>query len=315
MNKISLFLTVTPLQILIVKEIIKEEKITKYAIININNRESLPLRKKFDELSQNSIYSEFIIFNDDDKNYKKIIRINEILRNLESLDIDSIFLASIDSILFQRIISKFIKATIKTFDDGSGNIIKSSIYYRPYRKSLKTKLINYFIRKNINEKKIKEYSELHYTIYKNYSNIVNNEKLRYISIFPYTDYGNQSKRKKNLSIFIGTNHEIDRKIYKKINNNVSADIYLPHPMELNWDEYSNAILIDVIAEEYIIEKLNEYEFIYLYSFDSSVLLNIIHDRIKKIVIDKNCKEEVFQQSYIEIAENLGCTIESIEKYL
>ncbi|MFQ9134180.1 MAG: glycosyltransferase family 52 [Haemophilus parainfluenzae] len=77
---------------------------------------------------------------------------------------DKIFVANIENILIQSIISSLKFNELITFDDGTANILKNSMLYQN-NESWKLKFIKFIFMIDHDINTLKDISSLHYTIY------------------------------------------------------------------------------------------------------------------------------------------------------
>ena len=175
----SLIMCVTPLQMLIAEKIIHKFKDQKFDVIVIalaDNEKYRYYYKKLEKISCNSFYyvpkDGFLGFLE----YINVLKKNGFVGKYTNC-----FLASIDSRHFQYIISKNKNTNIYTFDDGTANIIKNSLYYINEKIPSWKKMIWNFIGIDSYMEDIKKSSKKHYTLYENVSNIIENTE--YLKLF------------------------------------------------------------------------------------------------------------------------------------
>lgn len=294
----NLFLCFTPLQVLIAKSIIASE--------SYGNEEVELYIFPFSESKRYLHYCELM-----KPLCSKVELVNKLpgfpfyLKWIKSRfmgsEYNNIFVASIDSVVCQYIVS-FSKFTcLKTFDDGTANIIPSSIYYiDPVNVMLRFKKIIWIIFGNkYSRKKLVDKSSLHYTIYPGYENIISN--LRAISLIPEVNPTNKLAASKKVSVLLGTVFrdilkggisEVDG-LVKRLQvylDSVQGDIiYFPHPRD-EADYFPGLPRSDspLVAEESIIDLFKEYEEVDLIGFASSAQFNLIaQPNINNIALDSD----------------------------
>ncbi|WP_429064113.1 glycosyltransferase family 52 [Aeromonas veronii] len=230
-------------------------------------------------------------------------------------DYHSIFVASIDNILVHFILSRVSFKNLYTFDDGSANIIPYSIYYQSSAKNNYIKIIRWLFRIQHDMSSIKRISQIHYTIYNGFKNIIPNTiSIRLLSHCNGSTNNDDSKIEQlSCNVIVGSVYDElftpNTNIEKKLDNCWSIlkstgrrSFYLPHPRERN-DISVNCI--DVVRSKYIAEReianlLKSYKEVYLYGFLSSCQINLANDRrVINNVFYSNDLSPVFRKSIID----------------
>lgn len=281
----NLILCYTPLQVLIAEKIIDLHPDERFYGVML-----CPLKNaKFDYYAQR-------LAQKCDQFFSLVQRTDRIVlfRQLISLKLkfsykrfNDVFLASINDIQIQLILSSINFSKLYTFDDGTANIVPSSIYYQPEIDTLVRKTINKLLRNKLSIEKIKAMSRLHYTIYPNIPNIIRNTK--YISL--------DNKIDKDITARSTVNILLGQPVYLDNNKNIALanqvikqfniDYYLPHPREQYQLDNINYIHTPLIFEDYITQKAADKKY-RIYTYFSSGVLNVIsnpHLEIYAIRID------------------------------
>lgn len=213
----------------------------------------------------------------------------------------NIYLASIDSVFVQFFLSKVAFERVRTFDDGTANILKSSKYYTDesgIKLRLKRFVWGVFGNRYSKERIVKE-SSLHYTLYPGFGNLIDNLKPVSLS---YSESGIYTEpKKKRILVFVGTvlkdvlkvpgDHSLllERTRTYYLEQSQCEAVYLPHPRD-EFDYFPEIPKREssLIAEEVIVELLNEYEEVLLVGFGSSTQFNLMaQSGIKNVVIDSH----------------------------
>ncbi|MFV5642384.1 glycosyltransferase family 52 [Acinetobacter oleivorans] len=277
----SLIMCVTPLQILIAEKIIQSRPTEDFDVIIFaleNNQKFNYYAEKLKKYAKAYWYSH-VAYKSSIYNLINFLKfIVQFNFNGFNREYDNYYLSSIDSRYFQYILSKKTNSSsVFTFDDGTANIVKTSIYYlRNLNDEKKNKIfkslgIKYF------QDDIKNMSKLHYTIYPQFENIVENTKE--IKLFN-SNVGNKI-RDKSLNIFLGQPYEefdsdLSTDKIEKLMDQLNINLYFPHPREKN--NIKNVEIVDTkkIFEDYIVDFLDRNEDCYLniYTFMSSAALNV-----------------------------------------
>lgn len=281
----NLILCSTVLQTLIAREIIRMEGLEK------NQIELFYYTAVDNEINQAyySLLGEFV----DEKNYfylnKKVFQVLPLIKNLfYKKKFDTVYLASIDSPLIHFILS-FIKFNrLVTFDDGTANIVKTSIYYSPSRgiKIFCRDILYFLLGNRYSLKKIKKQIVTHFTIYQGISNISNKTEFLDLSVLFKNDLDIKDK-KPHCVIVLGTvfsavtRSDMDKRKLKCLlqqfidGKNEVEVIYIPHPRD---NSHFKNVTVDsraILAEEKILEVSGRYEIVSLYGFCSSTQFNLM----------------------------------------
>lgn len=216
-------------------------------------------------------------------------------------DYRNIYIASIDSVYVQFVLSWAGFEEVRTFDDGTANILASSKYYcddLSISFKLKSLIWNLFGNRYSKEIIIKE-SSVHYTLYPGFQNLIENLKQVSLNISD-VDSGCENK-KDRIIVFVGTvlkdvikNADQQKSLIDGIRKyclaNLTNDaVYLPHPRdEFNYFPELPKRESTLIAEEVIFELINEYEEIELVGFGSSTQFNLMaQPSVKNVVLDSH----------------------------
>lgn len=287
----SLIMCVTPLQMLIAEKIIHKFKDQKFDVIVIalaDNEKYRYYYKKLEKISCNSFY---YVPKDGFLGFLKYI--NVLKRNGFAGKYANCFIASIDSRHFQYIISKNKNTNIYTFDDGTANIIKNSLYYINEKIPSWKKMIWNFIGIDSYMEDIKKSSKKHYSLYENVSNIIENTE--HLKLFESSK--SKSEPTKKINIYLGQplteiSENFTEQYILKTLDTLQIDCYFPHPREKTVPKGNFEIITTpLIFEDYIIEYLAENKTvdINLYSYISSALLNVKGlDRVNVKYIYDDC---------------------------
>ena len=315
-----LIMCTSPLQILIAEKIISKNNFSKFDLIYVAISEIEKQKYYFDKLAIKADQSYFHIFNST-SNIDHIINLMEFKKIIKSKfngNYSAYYLASVDSIHFGYVLSKKNNnSKIYTFDDGLANIIKSSIYYSykgpKFWKRIFLRIfgIKYFKQDILNS------ISMHYTLYKNQSNIINNTC--YVEMFNFNKKVSFIKNGKKIKIFLGQplysiNKKFDNDYISLVLENLKIDMYFPHPKEkYSLSNNFRVIKTNLIIEDYLIELIekNIYETIEVYSFFSGALINIkdLPSLKVKYVYDKTLYN-IYNEFYIFAHKKLN--IENID---
>lgn len=300
-----LFLCTTPLQVKICLKLIELKKINNFDVLYCTNQSSGTIDnyyKKIKYISKNHMFLHI-------KNNKDLLKANFLLPAPFSKknNYTNIYIASIDNLTFKHILNKNSKADLYTYDDGTANIFKNSEYFKPEKIR---KLLIYLKLFNLpNKFEILKKIKYHYTIFKDFDNIVPNENLNIISIFNNTE---KIFNNKKISFFIGQPfHEYldEKKILslKKYLESKKIDYYVMHPREKK-PILDNIKILDKeneIAEVAIIKKSQDKKPLIISAF-STVLFTINKEIADKIYLSIDQTEE--EENRLKLIKKTGSKI-------
>jgi len=192
-------------------------------------------------------------------------------------------LGSIDNQIVHYLLSYLDFKQIITYDDGTANITRDSLFYKNIKLS-KFKMILHFIfgRRYYRDRVVNE-SQVHYSIYKNRENII--DKVEFIPLFDASmiDFKPQGK---TVSIFLGTVYRdiVIRSEYAGLLetsvlsflHGIEDILYLPHPREESSAFSQYIIESEKIAEDIILGYLGAGYVVDIYGFGSSAQFNVLN---------------------------------------
>lgn len=300
----------TPLQVLIAQKIIALTGNQPYIAIYMSYTDNKKHRHYYELLSEESINSAYLILKNNSIK-ERLLTFNEVRNSYKELSlseysIDNVYLASIDTMFVQYILSKIKFKNLFTFDDGSANVFENSEYFIQKKQSSAKlafkKLIG--IRFNTIEDVKKEVLK-HYTIYPNEKNII--EHIEAVNIFENVPKMSDNKPTKVQKIILGQGLDtfIGEKNYKDTLMNISKSLdikyFFPHPREnLNFEDWFEVIDTHLVIEDYLIEKIKNNTNIKfeLYTFFSSSILSLVDfDRVKVNIVYNKVLMDEFSSSY------------------
>ena len=300
-------ITVTPLQLLIAKRVLSKYGNSDYLLLNINAHDSNPLRSKYHELAECAVCSDYLIL--DGTGLDNLKRVRKVIRRWKQIGITELLFASIDNVFVQYVLKTFAGLQFSTFDDGTVNIITGGIYHKKQKLPLKQHVLYYLLRQHRNQDWIKKNTKHHYTIFDIDNNIVENNRLKFISIIHKPDSLQSSSKLQQARVFIGFSQADG---YIEAVDTVAPDYYIPHPMEKINLNFRNVVQTDLIAEEYIERLLEDYNYLEVYACGSTTLLNLCSERIARYVLDLHPGNNAWQKEYNSIAKSLGCRVLTME---
>ena len=302
----SLIMCVTPLQMLIAERIIELKSDESFDLLVVALNDNEKYRTYFERVKKHCVNSLYYV----QGKRRLFFFIKQLKKNRLDIKYNNYYLASIDSIYFQYIISKNKHSDVFTFDDGTANIMPSSLYYS----NTKPKFLQRAVWRVLGVKHymahLKEKSLLHYTIYKDISNIIDNQQ--YLSLIPLGDEKQSALKDKTIGFYLGQpltdiSENFDLSFVKNNIDKLKVDYYYPHPREKVYPEGNYQIVESpLIFEDYIVQFLkdNPNVSIEVYSFTSTALINIMSlDRIQVTYIHDNQFFKLYK-SFYEFSEEL-----------
>ncbi|WEI22842.1 glycosyltransferase family 52 [Acinetobacter bereziniae] len=308
----SLFICLTPLQTKICMRIIESKKIKKYCVVSFYLYENNKFDYYFNEIerkSENSLRFYPRKINNIINLFFDVYRFqSKVMSKFQNIFFDDIYLASLDNRYIQSIVSSLHYKNLYTFDDGLANINYFGSYYQVESLNfIKKKIWSFFGVKYFTED-VREFSKKHFSIYENKKNIINN--VEYLSLFN-ENIESGVKEYEVFKVFLGTplgelkgnfNYEMLNKLLIKLGINN----YFPHPREKYLLSKSiNILETDKIFEDYILDfyLMNNYKKIEIYSFCSTVILNLnFLDFINSIII---VKEGMFESDVVSLFDDFN----------
>ena len=158
-----------------------------------------------------------------------------------------------------------------SFDDGYADIYPLGMYAWPLKSSQVGSL-------GLTRDDLIERTEKHYTLYRSDYHVVAREKLVYLEHFfdlPQAPVSNG----KTVKVLLGQkfSEEDDQISIRFISTYVKAleiDLYLPHPKETFTIPNVSYLETELIFEDVLAQLFQEYEFVHVYHFTSSVSLHL-----------------------------------------
>lgn len=321
----NLIICMTPLQVLIAQKIIALTGNQPYIAIYMSYTDNKKHRHYYELLSEESINSAYLILKNNSIK-ERLLTFNEVRNSYKELSfseysIDNVYLASIDTMFVQYILSKIKFKNLFTFDDGSANVFENSEYFIQKKQSSAKlafkKLIG--IRFNTIEDVKKEVLK-HYTIYSDEKNIIDHVEI--VNIFEHVPKMRDNTPVEVQKIILGQGLDtfIGEKNYKDTLMNMSKSLdveyFFPHPREnLSFEGWFEVIDTHLVIEDYLIEKIKNNTNIKfeLYTFFSSSILSLVDfGRVKVNIVYNKVLMDEFSSSY-EFLATRGFNLIDLDK--
>lgn len=311
----DLIICLTPLHTLIAQRIIEYKNIENYDVLYIVESKKKQSKSEYYYriISEKSNVSLMQYIDPKSNRLDKVCILLNILSKFRK-KYNTVYIANFENLHSLCLLSYKRFNKIETFDDGIGNIVTSSAFYRDDNISFKRRLL----RIKYNPQTIKNYSSKHYTIFKNFTNIIDNTK--FLPLYDNINQDLEEDIEKTITIFLGqplyeTDMRDSKLVVQKILDNIKPDYYFPHPREVDEFDHTQYINTNLIFEDYIIKNLEQYKNIHfeVISIFSTALINVYQlPRITAKFVDiSNIKEKprnfsmclkIFRESGIEAIE-------------
>lgn len=307
-----LFLCRTPLQARICLKIIETENIQKADVFYYTQHDSESDRLYYSRLQQVGGHTQYVHLSND-----RYGVINYIIayfladKRFKKLQYKSIYLASIDAMLFRAFLKIHNDAHVFTFDDGTSNIVRNcAISYHAEDRG-RTEVIRRLARMQT-RRQIKDKSLRHYSIYKEFENICPPERTVHLDIFPPSPAAIDCTRE--VKFFIGQPFEeyLNEAQIRRLQNFLKTqkfDYYIKHPRE-NRPAQGGIPFLDKKGElaETAIMAASAGAIPHIYAGFSTVLFNIPSDNARKFYLHFRDKDDDETREMHEFALRAGCSV-------
>lgn len=311
-----LIICCTPLQTLVARAMIRAERVSRFKLIYYTWIDNDKHRHYYGQLAALAEKSAFVRF--DARFPVHFSRFVRALADVRASEDDTIAFAAINNVYVQYTINRFKYQTVLTFDDGTANISRQSVYFSARKRSALHELGGLILRANKNQDWIRRRSARHYTIYPGLENIVAPERLVSVSLFDCTArHAKAVKPRRKLRIFLGqpledANDSAFSAWYHALLEALQIDAYLPHPRESGTHAIRHAVQTQLIAEDYILQKLDEYDSIDIYAISSTALLNVGTARTRRFIVTYPNAPRQLAALY-PLFESRGCILTTLEQ--
>lgn len=315
----DLFYCTTPLHILIAERIIEEEHISDYYVVFDGDPNSQKQQHYFERLKSKARGGVFIKRSYEKSPLRAYANVVGLLwKGSRIPKIRTLHVASLDSSIVRVLMSMFRWEQVHTYDDGAINLSPSAFaqmndqddggFIKALRRCLFIPTVD----------QLKGLSKKHYSIYK-LSNVMPN--VQYISLLPEKAFGTEveptASIEKEYRVFLGQRvygDDRDLHLTAKMLSEHRITHYLPHPKEDYVIEGANYIQTPLIAEDYVLNLLNEDPNcrVLLYSYCSTALINLRGlDRVDVQAIKPKGSMPLLDETF-SLYANLGLPVENVE---
>ncbi|QGM81064.1 glycosyltransferase family 52 [Otariodibacter oris] len=305
----NIIICYTPLHVLIAERIIElypNEKFYGVMIYPVDNEKY----QHYSEKLQAKCNQFFSLHQHTDR-FNLLKEIIELKYRFYRKNFQRVFVASINDIQIQFLLSSISFQHFYTFDDGTANIVPSSVYYKDEPKTFIRRTINRVLHNKYSVEILKSLSEAHYTIYPDFPNIISNT----INIDLFSSLSSSSNVE-SVSILLGQpaflENEKNIKLAESVIKKFNIQYYFPHPREqyqLSQVEYIDTPLI---LEDYLSQVVKNKK-CKIYTYFSSAVLNVYHnENIEVTSLRIDTDEPAFIESY-ELLKKVGINIIDIRE--
>ncbi|MDO4225662.1 MAG: glycosyltransferase family 52, partial [Bergeyella zoohelcum] len=304
----------TPLQMVIAEKLIEKHPTEKFYTIMMSYNKNKTYEYYFNRLKSKSLKAYSFYFNEspDTRNfvYTALLELKLKAALLPS-DIKTFYFANMEKPEIHTILSSFPDAEIKTFDDGTANLVNSHIVekgeYTPKNGRILYKYLNQYTKEKV-KNKISE----HYTIFYGIPNMmekIRGEKLKitHIELFDATKKKKETEIKDSISILLGVPEPSSLKeTLEKIAKDFDIKYTAKHPRQEYDVDGVELIKTELIIEDYILQEIekNPNRLYKIYSLFSSAGL-IMKDFPNVEIINLETKEGVARKELKQLFELQG----------
>lgn len=308
----NLIICYTPLQVLIAEKIMEQHKGEDFYAVMVDSIGN----KKFEyySLRLSLKAKKFLRIKE---SFKSLNRLKDILclkMKFYKLSFDKVFIASINDLYIQNIVSYISFQELFTFDDGTSNIINSGEFYEKDKSGVKRNIINFLTQNKYTVGKFKNISKAHYTIFSGFSNLIEN-RIEVNLIAKKEIFSDLVRPKNTVNILLGQpiyhTKVLNIELAKRVIEDFNIYQYFPHPREDYIVDCVEYIDTPLIFEDYIMQNQDKYYRVYTY-FSSSVLqiLNFPNIEIISLRVDTN---NLSYNTVYDLFEKMGIKIIDLRK--
>ncbi|QIM63389.1 CMP-N-acetylneuraminate-beta-galactosamide-alpha-2, 3-sialyltransferase [Pasteurellaceae bacterium Orientalotternb1] len=276
----NLIICYTPLQVLIAEKIIDKYPQESFYGVMIYSVDNPKFQFYIKRLAQKC--DTFFSFYQHTDRFNLLKEIIQIKCQFKGEQFDKVFVASINDIQIQFLLSSVQFNSLYTFDDGTANIVNTSVYYSDEPNTFIRKVINGLLNNKYSVAKLKALSKKHYTIYPDFPNIIANTE--YVDIFNLPD-SSEIDESNVVNILLGQPVYLDNQaniaLADQVIKRFNIGYYLPHPREQYKLDNVTYIETPLIFEDYMTQHFANQK-CRVYTYFSSAVLNIKNPNIETI---------------------------------
>lgn len=288
----NLVLCHTPLQVMIACRIIAQQSDAPHQAVMFSYTDNDKFRYYFKQLSAVCSHAEFVLLTPQQP-VRHLASLHRLMTNLGHVNYDTVYCASINSLIVHYILSRCRFQHLETFDDGVANIFTDSIYHNPPPLSPANKLLRLLLDVSWDTEQVIKKSILHHTIYPQFNNII--DKTKNISLLLPEAVSAQGIRESKVEkILLGqpllADADANARLFLQIAQYFGISSYFPHPREQQ--RINDLVYIDTnkVFEDWLVRRrqLEPDTVFELYHLFSTAALNIIHlSGVRSFAIDSS----------------------------
>ena len=306
----NLIICYTPLQVLIAEKIIEKYPEQRFYGVMIYVSKNAKFTHYTERLKKKC--ADFFELHQHTDRISLIREIIALKFHFTGKTFDRVFVASINDLQIQFLLSSIYFNEIYTFDDGTANIVNSSVYYQKEPDTFVRKWINRLFGNKYSVQKLKRLSKRHYTIYPDFNNIVENTLP--VHLFEGSkQVGHDDEKVVSIllgqPVYLESQKNID--LAKRVIEQFNIDYYLPHPREQYNIDNVTYIETPLIFEDYIAKNFSDKR-CRIYTYFSSAVLNVKSENIEVIALRINTDNLAFIECY-ELLNNMAINIIDIRE--
>lgn len=307
----NLIICCTPLQVLIAEKIMAmhpEDSVFGVMLHTVENQKFEHYKQRLK--AKSSDFFSMVQHTDRKSLFKEIITLK---RYFTGKQFNQVFVANFTELHIQFLLSSVQFKQLNTFDDGTVNIVKNSPFLNADPNTFMRKATNLILGNKYNTQKLRALSKVHYTIYPDFPNIIENTvnvplmENQNISVTPLEP----------VNILLGqpvySDHHKNIELAQSTIQRFNIDYYLPHPREKYQLENVEYIHTPLIFEDYMIQSFSNRK-CRVYTYFSSAILNIMNKspNIEVIALRIETDEPSFISCY-ELFEQVGIQVIDIRE--
>lgn len=307
----------TPFQAWLVEQVLEAEKVPSFDLLYFTQNDSTEDRFYYNRLSPKACAAKYVFV---PKQVRDIFNHTRFALSawpfVFSKRYDATIFSSIDSYVLNGIANRCGGGELVTFDDGTANYNKASIYFRDPPSRRRRLYRGLFQAKSITETRAR--IKRHYTIHPDLENIVEGDRLLSIAGWG-CEQSEEKSTEKPRTFFIGApfretldTEQID--LLESRAKEIGVDVYVRHPREREPLDLDAPFLEKQgrIAEEAILDDASGRPIV-LIGFLSSVMFNLASCANRRVVlVPRDSERHAF---LIELARNSGCEIVPLDEPL
>lgn len=311
----NLIICCTPLQVLIAEKIIEMHPNEQFFGVMLSTVKNAKFDFYGSRLEQKC--SQFFAMQQHNERVQLLKEIVYLKWTFGGKKFDKVFVANINELEIQFILSAVSFNQLNTFDDGTANIVPQSLLYQAENLGLNRKLINVFLGNKYSLDKLKALSAAHYTLYRGFPNIISNTI--YVDLIAQPDVNpDVAENDKVVNILLGQpiferEDEKNIALAEKVIKAFDIDLYLPHPREKYQVSGVEYIQTNLILEDYIFQEFRQKK-CRVYTYFSSAVMNILNKspHIDVVALRVDTDNPAYIASY-DLLEQLGIPIIDIRE--